>query len=295
MTRLPEKMGSVRRSAEVSRRAQYIPERLTPLAFTDIYRELSDDQRARYNQLSGLYFLEQTIFFEQCMGRPVLERLGRIAPASLRLHAREFIEEEDRHTSWFRHLLRECEPDWYAGDSFRFVKAGSLSRAALNFCTRQPRRFPCLLWLQILAEERAQYFSGAFVSEADVLDPRFLEVQRRHLADEGGHIRWDVEFIEWLWPATPLIVRRLNALLLGWLLREFFHLPKRSGWNVVERLIVEFPELAMRRRELHVAMRSLARNETYLRTLYPRCVFPRTRRLASRWPELHFLEAFFTE
>jgi hypothetical protein len=282
-------------SAGGGRRTLYIPERLTPLAFTSIYDEFSDAQRTRYNHLSGLYFLEQTIFFEQCMGRPVLERLEQIAPASLRGNAREFIEEENRHTSWFRKLLRDCEPRWYAEDCFHLVKAGSSSRAALNFCTRQPHRFPCLLWLQIMAEERAQYFSAAFVADADELDPRFVEVQRRHLADEGGHIRWDVEFIEWLWPATPLFLRKLNARLLGWLLREFFHLPKRSGWNVVERLIAEFPGVAARRADLRAAMRSLATNDAYLRTLYPRSVFPRTRRLANRWPELHFLEGFFTE
>ena len=295
MKTLPQEMDLRVASAEDSRGTFYIPERLTPLAFTSIYGELSDTQRTRYNQLSGLYFLEQTIFFEQCMGRPVLERLAQIAPASLREHAREFIAEEDRHTAWFRELLRECEPRWYAGDGFRLVKAGPVSHAALNFCARRPRQFPCLLWLQIMAEERAQYFSGAFVADADGLDPRFVEVQRRHLADEGGHIRWDVEFIEWLWPATPLVVRKGNARLLGWLLREFFHLPKRSGWNVVARLIVEFPELAARKAELRAAMRSLAANDAYLRTLYPRAVFPRTRRLASRWPELHFLESFFTE
>jgi P-aminobenzoate N-oxygenase AurF len=278
-----------------SRGIFYIPERLTPLAFTGIYRELSAVQRARYNQLSGLYFLEQTIFFEQCMGRPVLERLEQTLPASLRAHAREFIAEENRHTVWFRQLLRDCEPQWYAEDCFRLLKAGPLSRAALHFCTQRPDRFPCLLWLQIMAEERAQYFGGAFVAEAGELDERFVEVQRRHLADEGGHIRWDVEFIEWLWPATPLLLRKWNARLLGWLLREFFHLPKRSGWNVVEHLLAEFPELAARKAELRAAMRSLARNGAYLHTLYPRSVFPRTRRLASRWPELHFLDEFFTE
>lgn len=282
-------------AAEAQGAALFIPERLTPLAFTGIYRDLSAAQRLRYNQLSGLYFLEQTIFFEQCMGRPVLERLAQIAPAPLREHAREFIDEENRHTAWFRELCRDCEPQWYAEEGFRLVKAGALSRAALNFCARRPSHFPCLLWLQIMAEERAQYFSGAFVAGAATLDPRFVEVQRKHLADEGGHIRWDVEFIEWLWPTTPLVVRKVNARFLGWLLREFFHLPKRSGWNVVERFIVECPELATRRADLRDAMRSLAGNEAYLRTLYPRAVFPRTRRLARRWPELCFLEEFFTE
>jgi hypothetical protein len=133
-----------------------------------------------------------------------------------------------------------------------------------------------------------------FIKNAAAVDSRFVEVQRRHLADEGGHIHWDAELIEWIWPATPLIMRKANAMLLGWLLREFFYLPTRSGWNVVERLIAEFHELAPRRMELRAAMQELATNETYLRTLYPRSVLSRTRRLASHWPELALLEGFFT-
>src|SRR5207302_1961482 len=121
----------------------------------------------------------------------------------------------------------------YARDGFHFVKAGALARAALRFCTSRPAWFPCLLWLQIIAKERAQFYSGAFVLHESELDARFVSVQRKHLADEGGHIRWDVELIEWLWPQTPLFLRRINALLLGWMLREFFSLPKRSGWNVI--------------------------------------------------------------
>jgi len=276
-------------------RSLYIPERLTPLAFTPIYSELSAAHRARYNQLTGLYFLEQTIFFEQCMGRPVLEWIEQMAPSPLREHAREFTDEENKHSSWFRELLRESEPGWYAQDCFRFVKGGPASLAILSFCNRRPHQFPFLLWLQILAEERAQYFGGAFVMEADALDPRFVEVQRRHLADEGRHIRWDGEFIEWLWAQTPLFRRKWNARLLSWLLREFFYLPKRSAWNVVEQWISEFPDLADRKAEFRSAIQSLSRNEAYLRTLYPRSVFPRTRRLASAWPELQFLDTFFKD
>ena len=156
------------------------------------------------------------------------------------------------------------------------------------------RLFPCLLWLQIIAEERAQHFSTFFLKHPRGLNPRFVEVQRKHLADEGGHIRWDAELIEWLWPATPRFLRRINARILGWALREFFHLPKRSGWNVIVLLMAEFRDLAAKERELREAMEGLARNETYLRTLYPRTVFPRTRRLAERWPELGFLDRFFT-
>ena len=275
-------------------RAFYIPEKLTPLAFTSIYRELTPEQRLRYNQLSGLYFLEQTIFFEQCMGGPVLKWLQRNAPAPLRHQAAEFEVEENRHTSWFRALLREVEPRWYADDSLKFVRPSRVAGAALQFCNVRPHLFPCLLWLQLIAEERAQYFSGTFLASADELDPRFLEIQRKHLADEGGHIRWDVAFVEWLWPSVLLPVRIANARLLQFSMREFFYLPKRSGWNVIERLMVEFPELAVRQADLRAAMHSLGTNEAYLRTLYPHCVFPKTRHLASRWPELGFLGTFFT-
>lgn len=275
-------------------RAFYIPEKLTPLAFTPIYRELTPEQRLRYNQLSGLYFLEQTIFFEQCMGGPVLKWLQGNAPESIRAQAAEFEAEENRHTSWFRALLQEVEPDGYADDSLQFVRPSAVAGAALQFCTLRPHLFPCLLWLQLIAEERAQYFSGTFLAAAKDLDPRFLEIQRKHLADEGGHIRWDVAFIEWLWPSVPRVVRIANARILQFAMREFFYLPKRSGWNVIERLLVEFPELEARRGDLRAAMHSLGTNDAYLRTLYPRCVFPKTRHLASRWPELHFLGAFFT-
>jgi hypothetical protein len=274
----------------------FVPEELTPLAFTSIYHSLRAEQRCRYNQLHGYYFLEQTVFFEQHLGRPGLESLLASAPSShLRKVIAQFIDEENRHTGWFCGLLRECEPAWYSERRFHLLKASRSARALLRAAARLPRLFPCLLWIQIITEERVQHFSSLFVRHAAGLDPRFVEVQRKHLADEGGHIRWDAELIEWRWPATPLFLRKLNARLLGWVLYEFFHLPKRSGWKVVERLIAEFPDLTARRSELRTAMRSLAANDDYLRTLYPRAVFPRTRRLATRWPELHFLEEFFTD
>lgn len=284
----------ISKSTEASH-ALFVPEELTPLAFTTAYASLTSAQRRRYNQLHGYYFLEQTIFFEQHMGRPCLERLLEIAPTSDLRHAIiQFIEEENRHTRWFWDLLRECEPAWYHDRQFRVLRVGRLARALLRFASRRPRLFPCLLWLQMITEERVQHFSTVFIKDAAAIDQRFVEVQRRHLADEGGHIHWDAELIEWIWPATPPVVRKANARLLGWLLREFFYLPKRSGWNVVERLIAEFPELGPRRLELRAAMEGLANNETYLRTLYPRSVLSRTRRLAARWPELGCLEGFFT-
>jgi hypothetical protein len=276
--------------------AAFIPEVLTPLAFTPVYEILTPQQQIRYNQLHGLYFLEQTIFFEQLMGRPALKQLARIAPTpELRSEASRFADEEDIHSAWFRTLLREVAPADYQDRDYFHLGASKAWRAAMSFAASRVRRLPALLWLQLIAEERAVYFGRLFLDNAECLDPRFVAVQRRHLADEPSHIRRDVQFIEWLWPATTAFWRRANARLLRWILYEFFRLPVRSGWRVVRHWMVEFPDLAGRRTEFHAAFESLAGNERFLRTLYPRSVFPQTRSLAARWPEMAWIEEFFTD
>ncbi len=282
--------------ATISKRsALFVPEVLTPLSFTPLYAGLSEAQRLRYNQLHGLYFLEQTIFFEQIMGRPVLEWLGRKAPLALRHEAKAFMEEEDAHTSWFRSLLREIDPVHYARSDSHLLVTSTAARLMTRLMSGSVRLFPMVLWLQLIAEERALHFGRIFVEHEDGLDPRFLALQRRHLADEPGHIRRDVLFLKWLWPATPVWLRRFNARVLYWVLREFFLLPKRSGWGVVQAWLDEFPELRGRRREFHRAMTDLRDNEFFLRTLYPRAILPRTRALAGCWPEMALLERLFTD
>ncbi|MEZ0277452.1 MAG: diiron oxygenase, partial [Roseimicrobium sp.] len=280
--RLKQPPCEVEGSADTIRDAQlFVPESLTPLAFTTVYPTLTATQRRRYNQLHGLYFLEQLVFFEQIMGRPTLAWLARNSPTpALRSEAEHFIAEEDAHSSWFRGLLREIEPVHYASRDFRLLQISSTARSLMKLPGRAVRFFPALLWMQLIFEERALQFGRAFVASGTALDPRFLTVHRQHLADEPAHIRRDILFLEWLWPATPGWLRRINARLLLWLLREFFLLPKRSGWRVVQTWLEEFPELQKRRDEIQQAMTDLEKNEAYLLTLYPKASFPKTRQLA---------------
>lgn len=279
-----------------TRQSLFIPEVLTPLAFTDLYADLTEEQRLLYNRKHGLYFLEQTIFFEQVMGRPALRQLERRAPtAEIRREAVEFGAEEDTHSSWFRALLRELEPGTYEGSDFHVLGAPPVLRTMMTLAGRGVMWLPSLLWLQLIAEERAVYFGRLFMLHREMMDPRILEVNKRHLADEPGHIRRDELFIHWLWPATPLWLRKLNAMWLQWLLREFFYLPKRSGWRVIELWLKECPELLPRREEFRQALAGLAGNEAYLHSLYPRAHLERTLALAAPWPELAFLKDFFTE
>lgn len=275
---------------------RFIPESLTPLAFTPLYASLDAADRLAYNRLHGLYFLEQTIFFEQIMGRPALDQLMKIAPTeAMRVEMMDFAKEEDAHSSWFRELLREIEPTWYADKDFHLLAASAPMRWLMRLMSRGIRWLPALLWLQLMAEERALYFGLQFMNDDDDLDERFRAVQRRHLADEPGHIRRDELFIRWLWPATPRWLRMANARLLAWLLREFFLLPKRSGRRVVEDWLADRPRLRPRRAEIRQAIRALGQNPAYLRTLYPRQRLPRTSALARLWPEMAFMESFLAD
>lgn len=273
----------------------FVPELLTPLAFTPLYAELSEVQRRRYNQIHGLYFMEQTIFFEQFMGKPALGWLAHHAAPGLRREAECFIVEEDLHTSWFRELLREIEPLQYAKRDFNLLGVSAVSLRIMGLVSRCIRLFPAVLWMQLIAEERALYFGRCFMEHGEHIDPRFVAVQRRHLADEPAHIRRDVLFLEWLWPATPRWLRWMNARFLCWSLREFFLLPKRSGWRVVEAWLSEFPELDERRTEFKNAMEELEFNQEFIHSLYPRAILPKTRMMAARWPEMLELESLFTD
>ncbi len=276
-------------------KALYIPECLTPLAWTPIYSGLAPADRFAYNRLHGLYFLEQTIFFEQIMGQPALAKIIRIAPdEALRQEARDFADEENAHSSWFRELLRSARPEWYATSDYHLLSASAPMRRGTSFLARHIQMLPALLWLQLMSEERALYFGRTFVRHAAELDPAFLAVQRRHMADEAAHIRRDELFIEWLWRRTPSWWRRCNAGWLKWMLREFFHLPKRSGLHVVDHWLAECPHLQPRREEFHRAVLALKDNTAYIKTLYPRRHLPRTAALSREWPELAFLDTFLT-
>src|SRR5262249_32673955 len=63
--------------------------------------------------------------------------------------------------------------------------------------------------------------------------------------------------------------RRINAALLKLLLRDIV-VPKRSGPAVIRRLVAECPDLAPREGELLAAVRGLAGDDAYQRSLFSR-------------------------
>jgi hypothetical protein len=276
-------------SAGIDHTKYFIPQKFTPLFHTSVYRLLPGAVRLRYNQLHALYFNEQVAFFEQEMLSPALIELTRSSPpANLQAGLRTFFEEEQRHTTMFRALNRRCAPQFYGpADVSYFIRVAPPWRTLLSGLSRRPHVFPLLVWLALLQEERSLYYSKGCLECANDLEPYFVALHRAHLADEVGHIRWDEELLDWLWPRGGRGLRRMNAWLLAWMIREFFLLPKRSGRRVVAQLAREFPQLDAA--TLQRGMRELDTNAAYLGTLYSREVTPRSFARFDAHPEFALL------
>jgi P-aminobenzoate N-oxygenase AurF len=270
---------------------KFIPEELTPLFYIPLYRSLTAEQLLRYNQLQALYLNEQIIFFETLVGRGVMDALLRESwPDSLGDELRQFWDDERRHSEMFRQLNRRCAPDLYRASDFHFVQARFPWTALLNWATRRPRMFPMFIWLMLLQEERSLFYAKEFIRQAKEIEPNFAETHRLHLADEVGHVRWDERLLDLIWPHANPHLRWANARLLAWMVGEFFSVPKRGQWHVVQGLAREFPEL----QELMPACRrqwlALPNNDAYQSSLYSRQIAPRSFARFDQWPEFRAMQ-----
>jgi len=268
----------------------FMPESLTSLYFTPVYATLTAPQRLRYNQLNALYFNEQTMFFEKTLARNILGHyLEQPLDARLKSGLRQFWAEEEQHSAMFLDLNRKCAPEIYSRQDFYFIQIPPVAARVLDALSKRPQWFPFWLWLMHLQEERALFFGREFLKAADSLEPHFVAVQRRHLADEAGHVRWDDELLDWAWPKAGPWLRRCNTRLMAWMVGEYFATPKRSALRVVTALVREFPELRPQYPKFSRQLRALGTDPGYRRSLYCRENVPLTFKRFDAWPEFQSL------
>jgi hypothetical protein len=286
---------AIARSSPVERSTYFMPERLTPLFHTPLYAQLTDAQRLRYNQFHACYLNEQTMFFEVRMARQLLQSMASMTlPEGLADGLRQFMLEEAQHSKMFRDLNRKCLPEIYNNTDFYFIQVPQVSLSLLNHWVRRAKRFPFFLWILLIQEERALFYGRQFLNEDESLDAEFVTAQRRHLSDEAGHIRWDEQLLDHVWPRTSKAWRIINARLFTWMMGEFFTTPRRGGLRVVAEIVKEFPELQSLWPELQEQMLQLSTNREFNLLCYSRTVTPKSFARFDHWPEFHSLGRVLT-
>lgn len=267
---------------------RFIPDRLTPLPFTPVWSQLRPHEQLRYNQLHGLYYHEQIIFFEQGLIVPLLRAAQpRIHDRELRDSIDEFIAEEHAHSAAFHRLLSELRPEWYKISRRHFITVNPLAGTVFATMVRYPQVFPFLIWLVQLLEERTMFASRLYLTQEEIFPANIVAIQRWHLADEADHVRWDAALIAQFWAGAPTWLRRLNAHLLDRMLAEFIALPRRAALRVIDALAKDIPNLSVPPTQLKTALKALARRDDFRAAVFGRDAVPRTWKQASHAPDLH--------
>jgi hypothetical protein len=264
----------------------FIPARLTPLPFTPVWSRLTAGEQLRYNQLHGLYFHEQIIFFEQRLIVPLLTAARRRLGADpLGLSLETFIAEENRHSRDFARVLADLRPEWYADTWRHFLPRQRGAEFVLGLATDRPWHALFLIWLIQLLEERTLFAGRLYLAAAERFPDALVATQRQHLSDEAGHVQWDIALIARFWPEAPLWLRRANVRLLDWMLGEFIAVPRRAALGVIDALAADLPGLSVPPGELKAALRTLADREDFRGSIFARDTVPRVCRQAGDFAE----------
>ena len=265
---------------------------LTPLYYTKSYGQLGRAQALRYNQLMGMLHNEVIAFFETRFAGNVLGALTRVlakgdrACAELAECLASFVREEANHTALFRRLNRLSAPAWYAGrDEYILDVPRPLSRM-LDFVTRRPLRFPMVLWVMLIMEERSLEISRRYAHmDKERVEPHYAAVYRAHLHDEVRHVQIDWHLLERFYEGRGETLRELNAALLRVFVFGFFLTPHRATVRVMDLLVEEFPELAPLRPQMVRELKGLRHNDEYRHMMYSQEVNPLAYALFDYFPE----------
>jgi hypothetical protein len=244
----------------------------------------------RYNQLHASYFNEQTVFFESSMAQHILREFARRdLPIVLQKGLQKSIQEEAQHSQIFRELNLKCLPQRYSKGDYHFVRLSGWAAFCLGRWVRHAGWFPFFLWILFIQEERALFCAKEYLAGSETLEGNFVGAQRQHLTDEAGHVQWDEELLNYIWPQLTAWQKHFNAWLFAWMMREYFTTPKRSGLRVVAELLVEFPELADLWPKLRSQMLGLATNREFNLLSYSRAVTPKAFARLDQSKEFHSL------
>ncbi len=280
---------------EIDTSRQFVCPSATPLYYTPIYNDLTDQQRLRYNQLCGLSFNELVTLFESQFAQRVLAAVRndaeRAGDEPLLDCVQQFIEEEEHHAQAWQRLCKLSDPVRYADTTYAITRPSPFGLRLMCFIAARPQRFPAILWVMLALEEKALNVARRCLHmPRHELEPTYREMYTQHAHDEARHVQLDWHFIERYYDRLTPSRRRRTAWLVAKLLGQIFLRPARAAIRVVECWLREFPELQSRKREIESQLAALVESKDYHEMMYSRRTTPILFSLFDRYPEMRRME-----
>ena len=277
----------------IDRSRWFFCETLTPLYYTRVYRELSDDERRRYNQLTGMLSNELILRLETGFLDRTLAALARRRDRlddDLITRLRRFREDEREHARTWRELNRQSGPEWYARGDGHFVRTPLAVDLIASTIARYPLTLPVVFWIQLAQEERAIAISARCLRvPADRMEPAYAAAYRAHVRDEVRHVQIDRELIERFHAPQSMLMRRATAAMFRSVVSRFFLTPAGSTRRVIRALVAEHPRLEVLLPRIWTELAAVVEDPEYHDMMYSRRTTPITFALFDRFPEFHVM------
>jgi para-aminobenzoate N-oxygenase AurF len=271
----------------IDRSRWFVCETQTPLFYTQVYGELSEDQRRRYNQLTGMLSNELVGLLETEFLTAALRAIeSGSREGELAASVRRFREDELRHAEMWRRLNRLSEPGWYATSERHLARVPGPAIAFSRLLARRPARFPVVLWIQLAQEERSIDMSRRSLAlPPGRLEPRYAAAHQSHVQDEVRHVQVDWHLLTRFYTGRSRAVRVITARLFRTFVGSVLLLPVYSTTSVIRVLAREFDNLQpLVPRMLH-ELSALKHDARYHEMMYSRRTTPITFELLDRFEE----------
>lgn len=268
----------------------WAPPQMTPLSYLKSFQKLTRPQQMRYNQLFALGVAEQFIWFEgELIGNILPQVAKKTEDKDLQRAILYFLEDEEKHSEMFWQLLEKQEPKLYPNRKFAFLNLGKAQKFLVNFMIRRPQWNLVWIWMAIFFEERTMDYSQKYIETAGTdggLNENFVQAHRLHLQDEARHFQMDLYFLKEYYDPQSKWKKWWAQFMMKRLMKAYTS-PRRISFKILERLMIEYPDLTIATVEsLKQELLQIRHNQDFIQSAFGEKAVPRSRELMRRYPEM---------
>lgn len=266
---------------------------LTALYYTSAWKELDDQERLRYTQLSALSFNELIAWFEKGFSSTLRALMQSDSlPEHLKSLLPDFLEDERRHQDIWWTLNRCAEPQRYSRDAPAISKIAPLGQTLMLWLARHPLKYPVAIWIMLMLEEHGNEIARRCAAKRpDEIEPHFAAAYLAHVRDEVRHVQIDWHLLEWAWPTLRGWRRYVNVSIFRWVLRRLLFNTEHAALSVVKELALEKPRLRSFLPRIRAELREVGQNREFRSMMFSARTSPIVFHLLDRFPELQVVVA----